>query len=246
MKKKEQFRKKQPIWKGVSRFLKLFFKKPQILSLSGDLPDKAIYVANHAAMFGPVMYNLYLPATVAPWGAWPMFGNWKSRYRYLRNVYFIQKRHKNKFAATFLAVIEACFSGFFYKGLRVLPSYNDQRFITTLRKSMQTLENDVGIIIFPENSDDGYHEHLTEFYAGFAVLAQYYRKQTGEDIPIYPVYYHAKLKKMVIGFPSYYTDYEQRGLDRRQMAAELCRQVNELFEQHIRTDVVPSDSSDTE
>lgn len=229
-----EINKNQPVWKGTAKILRLLFKKPKILSLSGELPDKAIYVANHAAMFGPLIYNLYLPATVAPWGAWPMLGSWKQRYRYLRDVYFIQKRHKNKFAATLLAFFEAGLSPMFYKGLRVLPSYNDQRFITTLRKSIRMLDNDIGIIIFPENSTEGYMEHLTDFYAGFTELAKFYRKHSGEDIPIYPVYYHPVYKKMVIGFPSYYSDYEGRGLTRKQIAKEFCNQVNDLFEQHIK------------
>ncbi len=214
--------------------MRMFFKKPKILSLSGELNDRAVFVANHAAMFGPVMYNLYLPAQFAQWGAWPMLGTWKQRYHYLHDVYFIQKRHKNKFAATLLALFEAGFSPMFYKGLRVLPSYNDQRFLITLRKSIQVLDSGKGVIIFPENSDDGYHETLTEFYAGFVELAKYYRKRKGEDVPIYPVYYHAKLKKIVIGFPSYYSEYEAKGMDRKQIANEFCRQVNELFEQHIK------------
>lgn len=214
--------------------MRMFFKKPKILSLSGELNDRAVFVANHAAMFGPVVYNLYLPAQFAQWGAWPMLGTWKQRYHYLRDVYFIQKRHKNKFAATLLALFEAGFSPMFYKGLRVLPSYNDQRFLITLRKSIQVLDSGKGVIIFPENSDDGYHETLTEFYAGFVELAKYYRKRKGEDVPIYPVYYHAKLKKIVIGFPSYYSEYEAKGMDRKQIANEFCRQVNELFEQHIK------------
>ena len=224
----------QPVWKGTAKFLRMFFKKPKILSLSGELNDRAVFVANHAAMFGPVMYNLYLPAQFAQWGAWPMLGTWKQRYHYLHDVYFIQKRHKNKFAATLLALFEAGFSPMFYKGLRVLPSYNDQRFLITLRKSIQVLDSGKGVIIFPENSDDGYHETLTEFYAGFVELAKYYRKRKGEDVPIYPVYYHAKLKKIVIGFPSYYSEYEAKGMDRKQIANEFCRQVNELFEQHIK------------
>lgn len=235
-KKKSQnvINKNQPIWKGTARFLKLFFKKPHVVSLSGELPSKAIFVANHAAMFGPVMYNLYLPASVAQWGAWPMLGSWKQRYRYLKDVYFIQKRHKNKFAATLLAFFEAGFSPMFYKGLRVLPSYNDQRFITTLRKSFRVLDNDIGILIFPENSDDGYHETLTEFYAGFVELAKWYGKIRGEEVPIYPVYYHPEYKKMVIGFPSYYSDYQQKGLNRKQIAMELCNQVNDLCQNHIK------------
>ena len=234
MSNKKSINKKQPVWKVVSRILRCFMKKPKIVSLSGDLPNKAIYVANHSAMFGPVIYNLYLPADVAPWGAWPMLGSWKQRYRYLRDVYFICKRHKSKFSATLLAFFEAFFSKFFYKGLRVLPSYDDTRFIVTIRKSMEMLNNDVGVIIFSENSNEGYKEKPTEFYAGFVELAKYYRKKTGEDVPVYPVYYHSKLKKLVIGYPSCYSDYEARGMNRKQIADEFCRQVGQLYEQYVK------------
>lgn len=235
-KKKDEnkIKKHQPVWKCVSAVLRVFMRKPKIINLAGELPNKAIYVANHSAMFGPVMYNLHLPADVAAWGAYPMLGTYKQRYHYLRDVYFMQKRHKGKFASTILAGIEACFSIFFYKGMRVLPSYNDTRFITTIRKSIHMLDNDVGIIIYPEDSNEGYHEKLTGFFAGFVELARYYFKKYHEHIPIYPVYYHDKKKVMVIGEGSKLSDYEQRGLKRKEIASEFCKKVNELFDKYIK------------
>lgn len=233
-KKQNSINKRQPVWKCVSGILRLFFRKPKIISLSGELPNKAIYVANHSAMFGPLIFNLYLPAKTSPWGAYPMLGTYKQRYHYLRDVYFIQKRHKNKVTATLLAFFEAFLSPCFYKGLRVLPSYNDSRFITTIRKSVQTLEQDVGIIVYPENSNDGYHEILTEFYAGFVELARYFKLRHHEDLPIYPVYYHPKKKIMVIGNPSTITDYTDKGMNRKQIAASFCQQVNDLFFKYIK------------
>ena len=227
-------KKDQPVWKRTSKVLKWIFKKPEIISLSGELPQKAIYVANHAAMFGPVMYNLYMPVSIAPWGAYPMTEDYKSRYNYLRNVYFIQKRHKSKFAATILASFEAALSIYFYRGLRVIPSYNDNRFIKTIRRSIDMLDNDIGVMIFPEDSDEGYHEVLTDFHAGFVELAKYYGKKKGEDIPIYPVYYHAKKRVIVIGEPSRLTDYTDKGMNRQEIATNFCHQVNELFFNHIK------------
>ena len=237
MKKKKDenvINKKQPVWSGTRRLLKLFFKKPQIISLSGELPNKAIYVANHAAMFGPVIYNLYLPATVAPWAAYPMTEGYKSRFHYLRDVYFMQKRHKSKSTATFLASWEAALNIYFYRGLRAIPSYPDARFIKTIRKSINMLENDIGVIIFPEDSNEGYHEVMTDFYAGFVELAKYYQKRFEEDIPIYPVYYHAKKRMLVIGHPSKLTDYTKRGFNRHEIANAFRDHVNNLFFNHIQ------------
>ena len=233
-KEKNNSIKRQPVWKCVSGILKLFFKKPKIVTLSDKLPERAIYVANHSAMFGPLMYSLYLPVKTAAWGAHPMLGNYKSRYHYLRDVYFIQKRHKSKFAATLLAFFEAFFSPWFYKGMRVIPSYNDSRLLVTLRKSMRMLNNNISVIIYPEDSSEGYHEVLTDFFAGFVELAKFYAKNTGEDIPICPAYYHAKKKVMVIGKPQYLSDYTSRGLGRKEIAKEFCNIVNNLFLEHIK------------
>ena len=232
--KKNGIKQRQPVWKCVAGVLKLFFKKPKIISLSGELPNKAIYLANHSAMFGPLMYNLYLPAETSAWGAYPMLGNYRERYRYLKNVYFIQKRHKSRFSATVLAFFEAFFAPFFYRNMRVLPSYNDTRFITTIRQSVQMLDNGVSVIIYPEDSNGGYHEQLTNFFAGFVELAKYYYRKHREDIPIYPVYYHPKKRTMVIGQPQYLHDYLNRGLNRKQIAKEFCTQVNNLFLHHIK------------
>lgn len=232
-KKKNKNAQRQPIWKCVSAVLRLFTRKPRIINLAGELPTKAIYVANHSAMMGPVIYNLYLPAKAAPWGAYPMLGKYKSRYRYLRDVYFIQKRHKSKFAATILAAFEAFFSIFFYRGMRVVPTYNDVRFIRTIRQSMQLLKDDVSILIFPEDSTTGYREVLTGFFAGFVELARYYRHIYGEELPIVPVYYHSKKNTIAIGKPSVLSDYAGKCNSRREVAQQFCQQVNDLFEQHI-------------
>ena len=225
--------KPQPIWRCVSSILKLFFKRPKIVSLSGDIPARAILLANHSAMFGPVKYKLYLPANYYCWAAWPMFGNYRSRYHYLRDVYFMQKRHKSKFAATLLSSFEALFSPWFYKGMRFMASYDDTRFITTIRKSMEVLESDMSIMIFPENSTDGYHEVLQGFFGGFVELAKYYRKKHGEDVPMYPIYYHDKKNVIVIGEPCKLTDYLNQGYTREQIAQDMCDKVNNLFFQHI-------------
>ena len=214
--------------------LRLFMKKPKIINLAGELPEKAIYVGNHSAMFGPLIYNLYLPAKIAEWGAYPMLGTYKERFHYLRDVYFMQKRHKSKAVATILAGFEALFSKCFYRGLNVLPSYNDSRFITTIRKSLKALEEKVSVMIFPEDSNEGYHEVLKSFFAGFVELARCFKLRHHEDVPIYPVYYHDKKRVMVIGKPSKLTEYTDKGMNRTQIAASFYQQVNDLFFKYIQ------------
>lgn len=223
---------KQPCWRAFAWLLRRIFKRPEIVNLAGKLEPKAIYVANHSAMAGPVVYNLYFPLVAYPWGAYPMLGNFKSRYRYLRDVYFMQKRHMGKFGASILAVFDAIFSKFIYKGMHVIPTFPDGRLLKTLRMSLSALENDRPVIIFPENSDAGYMDELNSFSGGFVVLAERYAKIHGEEIPVYPVYYHKNANKLIIGKPKKISDFPEH-YTRKQIAAELCETVNDLYRKHV-------------
>ena len=245
MKREKQYKvkyPKQPVWRVFACFLRTVFKRPEIINLAGELPTKAIYVANHSAMAGPVVYNLYFPVPHAPWGAYPMLEGYKSRFHYLRDVYFVQKRGMKKGFASFLATFEACFSIWIYKGMHVIPSYPDGRFLKTIRASLNSLENNRAVMVFPEHSETGYHEQLTGFSAGFVVLAERYRKLYGEDIPIYPIYYHKTHNKMVVGKPRMLEEFHARNLDRNQIADEFCKITNELFYQYVQ----PYEAKETE
>ncbi len=243
-KKKKTKYSKQPVWRGFAGLLKIFFKKPKITNLAGELPQKAIYVANHSAMAGPVIYNLYFPEPLSPWGAYPMLEGYKSRFKYLRDVYFVQKRGMNKAFASFLASFEACFSIWIYKGMKVIPSYPDGRMLKTLRLSLETLNNNRSVIIFPENSNEGYHETLKSFSAGFVTLAERYAKVYNEDIPIYPVYYHKGNNKMIIGKPHTLSEFKQQGLTRQQIADTFCDIVNGLFIDHGKANKLTAAQTD--
>ena len=161
-----------------------------------------------------------------------MLGDYNSRFHYLRDVYFIQKRGMKKFPATLIAGFEALFSIYFYRGMKVAPTYTDGRLKRTIKHSNECLDQDMSVIIFPEDSSEGYHEKLTSFFPGFVMLAKHYQKtHNKENIPIYPVYYHKKLNKLVIGKPSTLADYPN--MDRQQIADSFCTQVNDLLKEYV-------------
>lgn len=227
-------KRKQRVWKPVSAMLKMGYKRPQILNLNTEMPDKVIFVANHAAMNGPMIYALYLPYFHVTWGAHQMLGNYRMRYRYLRDVYFVQKRKMSKVGASMLASFEAAFSIYFYRGIKVLPTYPDARFVHTIKNSIACLENGTSVLVFPENSSDGYHDVLTEFYGGFVSLAERYDKTHDESVAICPMYYSPRKHKLVIGKCSRLSNYPN--MSREQIAEDFRRQVNNLYFEYILSD----------
>lgn len=161
-------RKKGNFFRCVKGFLKIIKRKPKIIGLTeGTATNKGIFISNHSAASGPLIFELYFPYYFTPWGTYEMNGNIKSRWNYLYHIYFQQKKHKSKFTS-FLISIPACLvlKGF-YKGMGLISTYPDSRLISTFKKSFNKLNNDETILIFPENSNQGYKEILKEYNAGF-------------------------------------------------------------------------------
>ncbi len=232
-------RKKQKVYGFVKKILRLFYKKPQVISLAGEIEDKSILVANHVAKRGPVVYDLYLPKKyTVKWGAHQMVGNYKSRKAYLRDVFYITKQGYGKFHASLAGGFEAIFSKYFYRGIKVIGTYENVKLRRTINKSIDVINENIPILIFPENSWEGYKEVLTEFYPGFVLLAEQYFKRTGVDLPVYPVYYHAQKKIMLIDRPLYVNELAKQGLDKKQIAEVFKNKVNDLHDMIVQ-DKIP-------
>lgn len=223
---------KQPVYDKVRKILSLIFKKPLIINLSDKLEDKAIYLSTHCAKIGPPYLDLYFPKRHSLWGAHGMLGTYKDRFHYLRDVYYVQKMKKNKFIASILSSFEAIFNIFFYKGMRVIPTYPDIRFIKTIRYSIKSINNNLPVMIFPEDSTDGYKEVLTGLLPGFIKLSEVYYKKYKIDLPVYPVYTHKK-KKIIIGKPLYIKKLKDEGLNDNDICDRFKDIINKMYYDYV-------------
>ncbi|MBQ8427301.1 MAG: hypothetical protein IJX16_06050 [Clostridia bacterium] len=227
-------KKRQPVWRVFKLVFRPFFYVKNVEFLGEKFPEKCIIVSNHNNKKGPMVYELSLPIRHATWGAYQMLGSYKMRFRYLRDVLYIQKNKMKKGKATFKAMIEAFFSLWTYRGMKILPSYPDARFRKTLQYSMECLDSGFAVSMYPEDSNEGYFDEMTHFFPGFVMLAQQYYKKTGEDLPVFPAYYGRKKKKIVVGKPLYVQDFVKQGLDREQIAEKFRLEVNKLYYDHFK------------
>ena len=230
--------------KLLSKAVRLFKKETQIINLSGEeLPDRFIMLGNHSAASGPMSYRMFLPKRIMTWAAYPMCEGYVSRWKYLYDVFYGQKLHmKNPgrfFAATGFGIV----SRIIYMAGGVIPVYNDMRMKTTIEHSMECLNKNVGVLVFPEDSSEGYHEKLTRIFGGFQVLAREYKRKNGEDIPIYTVYYSKKLNKMVIGKPYFYSELKKTMTD-ADMLEYLRDDINGLFEKYLEKELISQELED--
>ena len=223
------------VFLGLKSVFRLFKKQPEIIDLGGNdtVREPCIFIANHSAAGGPFTYQLYFPHKFVPWGTHEMCGNYKERWNYLYHVFYQQKLRWHKVPAGIVATLFAIISKFLYNGAELIPTYRDARFVTTIRRSLRMLERGRNILIFPENSTDGYHEILKEYHPGFAKLASTYYRRTGKNIPIYAVYYSEEHNRIVIDKPVYIESLLEDKLDEKGIANRFCERTNELFRLHI-------------
>ena len=205
MAKKYKVRKKRPhVFRILRSFLRIFLHKSKIVNNSGcPLENKAIYVMNHCGARGPLIFEMNFPVRSSPWGAHEMCGKYRERWNYLYHVFYIQKLHWNKFRAFTVATLFAIISKWLYNSVGLIGTYRDARQIKALKNSIAVLNENLSIVIYPEDSTEGYFEKARAFHNGFIQLSRLYFKREKLDLPVYSVYYDRKKNTFYIDEPLY-------------------------------------------
>jgi hypothetical protein len=171
--------------------------------------------------------ELYCDKPIRFWGAHEMNSGLVSLYKYQTNVYYHEKKHWNIHLARLFCLIASPITNLFYKGLNLISTYKDARLVKTLRESMEALKQGDNIVVFPEDSKNGYLEQLEGFFAGFVMLAEVCYKR-GMDVPIFVTYFRRKDLKYIIDAPIKYSELVKGGATRADIAKRLLDRCNEL------------------
>ena len=229
-------------YKFLTRAVRIFKKPADIINTTGEpLAHKAIFAANHCGAKGP--FNLTcgfrkLGHNAMIWSAYETGGSFRERWNYLYHVFYRQKLHYGKVKSWLLASILAPIYKLVFGYAGLLPVFKGTRIKKTYDYTMRVLDEDVSVVIFPEDSSKGYEELPKEFFRGFLVAAKIYLQKTGEDVPVYPMYYACSRKKAYVGDPLFYGE-----LAGQMNETDMCR----LFLDRIRELAIKyGDKSDVE
>lgn len=227
--KNKKFKQKRKVWfRALKGILKIFIKKPTFVYKGGKPTAGSIILSNHEGASSPLALELYSDFPIRMWGTYEMNSGLKSVYKYLSNVYFHEKQHKNLHLARFISIFACPFVNLFYKGLNLIPTYRDVRLYKTMTESIKTIKDGRdNIVIFPENSDKGYFKHLKSFYAGFVVLAHRLFK-AGIDVSIYVAYYKTETREYVFDAPIYFSELNSAFTSKNEMAGYFLEKCNSI------------------
>lgn len=225
--KTKQFKQKRKAWfRGLKQFLKINYKRPQFIYLGEKPTERAIILSNHVSTVPPMMLEIYADYPIRFWGTHEMNSGLKKMYKYQSEVYYHQKRGFNLHLSRLLCLLASPLTNMFYKGLNLISTYQDARLRTTLDQSLTAIkDNGENIVIFPEDSSDGYSDELKGFHAGFVMLAEKCL-QNGIDVPIYACYYKKNERQYIFDAPVQYSQLKAQFGDRKAIAEYMCMRCN--------------------
>ena len=209
------------------------YKRPEFVYLGEKPAEGSIILSNHVGTEAPMSLEIYADFPIRMWGTHEMNSGLRKLYRYQTKVYYHEKKHWNIHAARLFCILAAPLTNIFYKGLNLISTYQDYRLKNTLNESLATIrDKKENIVIFPENSSQGYRDELLGFHGGFALLGEYLLRY-GIDAPIYVSYFKRKEKKYIFSAPIPFSSLKAMHLDRKQIADYLLQKCNELGKKKI-------------
>ena len=111
--------------------------------------------------------------------------------------------------------------------MKLFTPFNvDENFVSDALFGTTVFGNE-NIVIFPEDSSNGYLEELEGFYKGFTALCAQCAKK-GMDVPIYVTYFRKKDLLYIVDKPILYSQLIKNGETKEEVAERLLKRCNEL------------------
>lgn len=227
--KTKKFKQKRKAWfRGLKNVLKIAYKKAQFIYLGEKPTERSIILSNHVGTAAPLTLEIYADFPICFWGAYQMNSGLKKLYKYQSEVYYHVKKRWNLHVSRLFCLLASPLTNMFYKGLNLISIYPNARLRTTLDESLTAIrDNGENIVIFPEDSSQGYSDEMKGFFAGFVMLAEKCLKD-GLDVPIYVSYFKKKQRQYIFDAPVKYSQLKEQFGDRNAIAAHLCARCNEI------------------
>ena len=219
--------KRKLYFRILKRLMRPRYKEPAFIYLGEEITNGGVILSNHEGTDAPMSFEIWHDAPIRMWGAWEMNSGLRTLYRYQTRVYYHEKKHWNLHLARAFCLLASPLTYLFYSGLNLISTYKDVQFVKTIRESIDSIKSGDNIIIYPEDSKNGYLPELEGFHEGFVMFADVCLRR-GIDLPIFVSYFRKSDRLYIIDAPVMYSQLAKSGESRGQIAKRLCQRCNEL------------------
>ena len=219
-------KRKIGFWLGFFRFfLRIKYRKCKFHNIE-ILDEPGMILSNHNSSFGPAAFSFYFPYSLKIWANY-LYAS--SLVKCCKTVYHYRhvKQHKGKVSSWFTAVFGGPWVHWDFLASPTIPVYPDIRFGKTLKDSVTTIENNDYLVIFPENSEEGYEEQISKFELGF-IFALEKLAEKGIDACVYTSSCDKKGRNALFGHKYRYSELLERFKTKEEIANFLRLEINDL------------------
>ena len=227
-KKQSPIQKRKWWFRFMKKLMKRRYPKPTFRYIDCEgLVKGGILLSNHEGTDAPMSLEIYGDVPIRMWGAYEMNSGLIKMYKYQTRVYYHEKKHWNLHLARLFCLLASPLTNLFYKGLNLISTYRDGRFLTTLRESVATIQDGQTVVIYPEISENGYLPQLEGFHEGFAMLGELCAR-SGIDVPVQVAYFNKRTRTYIVDKPIYWSELKKAGLESAEITAKLLARCNEI------------------
>jgi len=179
----------------LENFTRLVMKRPEIRGMENVVNDvPAVFVANHAGVYGPVTIKLFFPIKTLPWVIHDIVDNHLCA-DYLKTNFFEKSLGWHPLISRPAACVVSKICVPLIKHIGAIPVYRmDRRIVHTIRLSVEALGNNHNLVIF---IDDKVLE-ANEFRRGFINIARAFYNRFEKAIICYPDRISPMRKEIVV------------------------------------------------
>lgn len=216
-----------PFYRLTRAIVSLFFPKNEFIWRTEKPKDNEapFFVCNHTKIYAPV-YFLLNKNKVRVWSNY-YFLYFKSCWNHMKKA--VLTNIKYGFLLKPIAFLLTPFIVLLFRAFEPIPVYHhEKRVLETLNKSIQTMEEGLPQVIFPERTENQVNKYVYEFNSGFPMVAKLYYEKTGKLMKFYPVYCAEKLHTFVVGEPITYDPDIPLKIQRKDICRYLENKIEEL------------------
>ena len=206
IKEYDTFYRPHIFYKILRFFVKLFFPKNDFIWKT-EKPAEGepfIYVCNHTKIYAPTYFLVqHYEKNIRLW-ANCFFLYFDMCWNHVKNC--VLRDRKPKFLLYPLAFLLTPVIVLTFRAINPITTFHKCEKVETytFKKSIDTLDEGIPQIIFPERTVNKVNRYVYQFKHGFPLVAEKYYKKTGKKIKFYPVYCAQALRTFVVGDPIEY------------------------------------------
>jgi hypothetical protein len=212
------------------KIVRIATKKYEVDLSSVDKSAPVVYVSHHQNLFGPFMAYLWMPEMIRVWML-HVFLDREACYRQYKEYTFTKRFDWNKKAAGLAANLVSFFVTSLMKSGRGVPVYRGTRdVLKTFQMSVEALENNEKLAVFPDIDYQDSGSKVKEMYTGFLYIEKYYYRKTGKHVHFVPLYISKSKRKMIAGDPIVFSGEKSF----RKQSESVLKQIKDRLNQFAK------------